>query len=574
VRIEFDYGYAVNVTPQPEKHTLDGQTRPRLKVDRATVFVCLYAAIQFLYGWWTNSFNPIWRTGIDKGWFGWPDQSNYLQIARDLAQGHVTRPLYYGPGYPVLAIPFLGVLPQDPFLVPNLLLYILSMVLYYRIARKFLSTEVSVLAIVLLGQGVQFLDFFVEPWGNVVAVAAVAILLYSVVYPARRAYLAAALVGVCVAWTFAARYGDALALVPLALYAVLALRPTWRDRFRLSLTALAAALPILIWVGFIHQTAFGAPFATPYQLHLDPTTGLSGQDFAGRSIRYVGYHLFSLLVNPHVFDTRVIYDNIVHGMGDHALLADSFVIVLAGVGLAFWRRREPRLVYAYALSFGMGLLLYGTYWATAGSDLKYHALRFLAPWQPMLVVSSVGGVSLLRFDWRVGAERRAAFGGVGLGVAFISGLYLLGRWLPPFPDTAQILSPQHWSAAATVNKEQAALAIDGNAATGWKSNDALPAGARFKIDFPQLSQIDRLFLVQRIGVSPTEVSSTVEVSADGNNWHAPANLQVHSPEPRIVEFTFDPTAARYVRFVLTADTSDKGWAIDEIYGYGRPLSSQ
>lgn len=32
--------------------------------------------------------------------------------------------------------------------------------------------------------------------------------------------------------------------------------------------------------------------------------------------------------------------------------------------------------------------------------------------------------------------------------------------------------------------------------------------------------------------------------------------------------------ARYVRFVLTADTTDKGWAIDEVYAYGRPIVDQ
>ncbi len=110
-----------------EKHQARQSSNAYLRVDRATVFICLYATVQFLYGWWTNLFNPIWRTGIDKGWFGWTDQSSYLQIAIDLAQGRVTKPLYYGPGYPVMAIPFLHVLPQDPFLFPNLILFVLSL---------------------------------------------------------------------------------------------------------------------------------------------------------------------------------------------------------------------------------------------------------------------------------------------------------------------------------------------------------------------------------------------------------------------------------------------------------------
>ena len=73
---------------------------------------------------------------------------------------------------------------------------------------------------------------------------------------------------------------------------------------------------------------------------------------------------------------------------------------------------------------------------------------------------------------------------------------------------------------------------------------------------------------------PADVAATVEASTDGNSWRVPENLQVRSPEQGIIEFSFNPVTARYVRFVLTAETTDKGWAIDEVYGYDRSILTQ
>ena len=52
------------------------------------------------------------------------------------------------------------------------------------------------------------------------------------------------------------------------------------------------------------------------------------------------------------------------------------------------------------------------------------------------------------------------------------------------------------------------------------------------------------------------------------------NLQVRSPEQHIMEFSFAPVSARCVRVVLTEDTADEGWTIDEVYPSERPMSDQ
>ena len=545
----------------------------RLRLDRAMIFVGLYAFIQFFYTWWIHSHNPIWRVGIDAGWYGWSDQLNYLRIAQVLAQGKFPSPLLYGPGYPIVAVPFLTLVPSDPFLLPDFFLYIATLLICFRIARTFLSTELSVIAIVILSQSNQFTDFFVVPWSNVLTAFCLALLLWFAASSPRRRWLTAATMGLCIAWTFSARYGDAVTLIPAALLVLFRLSRTWAERLKLSGIALIAAAPLLLWVGAAHTAAFGNPFVTPYELHLDPITGLDEQNLAGRSFTYFGYHLFSILIDPHTFDARITYTPVPDSLADRPLLSYYFVIVLSGIGLAFLGRQNRGLVYSFGLSFILAMLLYGTSWASSANDLQFHALRFFAPWEPMLICAAVAGVAgLLHADWHVSADRRLIMASSLITILFGIGLYGLGRALPPFPDTARLVPTQGWAASASVANKQISAAFDGNVNTGWRPRGRFPVGTYFQIDLRRLYRLDHLFLAQRAAAEDVPVSVGLEISTDGSHWIAPSDLQPRSPEARISEFEFAPTVTRYVRFSLSSESTDAGWAIDEIYAYGVPVS--
>src|SRR5262249_41194536 len=148
-----------------------------------------------------------------------------------------------------------------------------------------------------------------------------AVLLAFVARPPRYRFLAASLIGICLAWTFAARYGDILLLIPIACAALLSLAPTWKDRLFLGAVTTLSAAPILAWVLWIHYKLFANPWITPYIGHLDPITGRNGQDLTNHSIRYIGYHLFSILVNPFTFDSSIKKLPFFQSIADRSLLS-------------------------------------------------------------------------------------------------------------------------------------------------------------------------------------------------------------------------------------------------------------
>lgn len=260
-----------NLPPPSQAHGLPplADRSPALALRRATLFVALYSTAHFLFLRWNSPFHPRWRAGVDTGWYGWFDQQSYATLAAELIHGQIST-VQHGPGMAVFIAPFTVLMPNDPFLLPMLLLYVGTMLLTLRLLHWFLPIEISVLAIILLSHSTHFAGFFANTWNNtVVAFACMSLLILSDVGPRWRSAGAVA-VGMLMSWTLSARYGDVLLLIPLALLVLYNLAPTWRERFTLAVVAGVASLPLVIFTGYVHQVAFGSPFITPYTVCLAP----------------------------------------------------------------------------------------------------------------------------------------------------------------------------------------------------------------------------------------------------------------------------------------------------------------
>jgi hypothetical protein len=96
-----------------------------------------YGAHLFLR--WHNA-PGILPSSLDAGWWTGADQSRYLQAAQALSEGDLSASRqWYEPGYALLAAPFAGFSRHDPFLVPNLVCYLLSGLLSGLLARRLLA---------------------------------------------------------------------------------------------------------------------------------------------------------------------------------------------------------------------------------------------------------------------------------------------------------------------------------------------------------------------------------------------------------------------------------------------------
>jgi hypothetical protein len=96
-------------------------------------------AILFLHAHATSGMRPL-SGSLRSGWWEWSDQRHYLVAAKALARLDLSPASYwYEPAYSLLAAPFVGITPADPFLIPDLLSYLASIWLFGALGARLLE---------------------------------------------------------------------------------------------------------------------------------------------------------------------------------------------------------------------------------------------------------------------------------------------------------------------------------------------------------------------------------------------------------------------------------------------------
>ena len=139
-----------------------------------------------------------------RGWWGWADQSCYLRSAQGLSEFIISKATYwYSLGYPLLGSFFVKEMPAHPFFIPNLLLFLGIVILFYKISRKFLSEVESVLIIFLIAVLMlrSFVMALVVPWNTIPVHFIIYLFLWILVFSkpttTTKVLLASLLVGLC-----------------------------------------------------------------------------------------------------------------------------------------------------------------------------------------------------------------------------------------------------------------------------------------------------------------------------------------------------------------------------------------
>jgi hypothetical protein len=117
-----------------------------------------------------------------------------------------------------------------------------------------------------------------------------------------------------------------------------------------------------------------------------------------------------------------------------------------------------------------------------------------------------------------------------------------------------------WTAEASHNPDDVALAFDGDPATSWDSGADQAPGMWFQVDLGQELVLDRVRVSSPGRGFP--VGYKVKLSTDAQNWHLAAE------EPKNwtnVDVAFPPLAARYLRLEQTGQPQwPATWTISEI----------
>lgn len=349
--------------------------------------VLAFGAVFFVYRWWVDLQRPGLTT--DPGWWGFTDQFFYLSEAGFIGRLEAIPPdqFNYGPGYPGLAAPFTrltageGWPARDPFMVPNLALWLLAVAATFLVARRMCGRWAGVAAAFGLMLATPLINYVTLPWNTTAVMGAVAVVM--IVALVRRPGLwAGVALGAAVGLAYSARYIDVV-WVGIAALAVLAARRAWPPRSAAFWGAAGGFAAVMIPTLALHWQTFGSPFTTSYTE--DDVIGT--KDFAaGNILRHAGESFISAF---HLGTEQSTVQ---------PLLATMFLIVLAPVGAAFALRRFRRsgpatiLIIGFAAASTLATLVYWSYWFTGSYGLQFGSLHFFKAWFPLWTVAAVVAV--------------------------------------------------------------------------------------------------------------------------------------------------------------------------------------
>ncbi len=377
---------------------------------RAAGWIML-AALAALYAaaYWGDELNPGASIPAERrGWWSWADQTKYVEAANALAQGRVDAASYYFPlGYSALAVPFVRLMPAQPFFWPNLACVLLSAVLAWRLARRWLSPLASVAlgALFIATHAVLLRLTMVIPWNTLPVQAA--LLGGMLLVLTRRDGAAVAWLAAIAAVTYWMRPGDAACFAPLLVFATLRL-PTWRARVgwgALGVMLIAASAGAMAW---LNLRTFGH-WRTPYEQGTFENIGFFSYPMLHKA--------YWLLVDGETF----------FGEYGSALLWRYPWLFLAVPGVVFWVRRDGVAGVACVATIALNWGLYFNYNDFVPSAVFRFSLIHYLVWA--FVPLAIAATAAVVVGWRERAVRGAAALALAM-FALAIGLKLKERPLP------------------------------------------------------------------------------------------------------------------------------------------------
>jgi len=341
------------------------------------------------------------------GWYGFFDQSHYLDLARDLAAGQLPTPpdYIYGLGYPILAAPFVKLRSGgDAFLAVDALAFVATMVMVVALGRRLRSTAFGVASAAVLVVATPLLDTVVVPWNTTVTVVAVLCALVVATSSDALRWPHGLALGLAVGLAFAARYVDAAFPALIGGAALLhAGRPAWRAWLAAGLTALSIAALVLA----SQAAVLGSPWKSPYSQQPGKAgAGTNQQTLANFEFERVPRNFVEVFVTGKSEGQRQTVDP----------LGRQFIwAILAPLGaVALGRRRHPLFgPFAVALATSViGTVFYLSYPGSRGDHLIYGNIHYWKAWFPLWGLLAAYGFLALTDRLPAGPSRsRRAVGG-------------------------------------------------------------------------------------------------------------------------------------------------------------------
>src|ERR1039458_3506016 len=406
-------------------------------------FVCVALAF-YLISYWNDPNLPGKST---LGWWGWFDQGQYYRSVVALEQNNYEPSEHHYPvGYALIGTLFYRVMPEHPFLIPNLVFYGLICFAFLQVCRVLVSFE---WALILCFFGVVWPTTvqanLIYPWTNTPVNAALVVMAYLALarIPDR---LNGIWTGICAGLIFMVRPGDLVYSWPLMAVLWLGGRG-WQEAWRRARWFLAGTLPLVGLASYFSIAIHGHLVSEGYR----------------RATGYIGFGFASLGVKLYTFfvDAFPIF-------GEKRTLVVVFPVVLfilPGV-VTFVKELKWRGIAVVAAQLGAVayFLAYNDYWVS--NAFKFHGIRV---WLWLIPFVGLYAYLTFRLAWR--------------SLGWVATALLLVGPLVFWDAVGMEIRPVFWEPAPAAGSGCAAKVTpasdlsDDDATTGWRGDKAGVLGA-------------------------------------------------------------------------------------------------
>jgi hypothetical protein len=423
-------------------------------------FACVALTFYFICYW--NDPNLPGKSEL--GWWGWFDQGQYYRSVVALEQNNYEPSEHHYPiGYPLIGTLFYGVMPQHPFLVPNLVSYGLICFAFLQLCRVFVSFE---WALILCFFGVVWPTTvqanLIYPWTSTPVNAALMVMAYLALArtPDR---LNGICTGICAGLIFMVRPGDLVYSWPLMAVLWLGCRG-WREVWQRATWFLAGALPLVGLASYFSIAIHGHLVSEGYR----------------KATVYIGFSFESLGVKLYTFfvDAFPIF-------GEKRNLVVVFPVVLfilPGV-VTFVKELKWRGIAVVAAQLGAVayFLAYNDYWVS--NAFKFHGVRV---WLWLIPFVGLYAYLTFRLAWR--------------SLGWVATALLLVGPLVFWDAVGMEIRPVFWEPAPVADSgcpakvTPASDLSDDDATTGWRCEPGADGSCSMVLEFRKAAEFDMLTL--------------------------------------------------------------------------------
>jgi len=508
------------------------------------LFVIAISSGLFFYSYWKD----VARPGViyEQGWYQvWADQGQYFIMAKKIYLKDFSPSGYSYPlGYPLLGALSYKLYPQDPFLIPDFLLFVGSISLLFLSIKNIVNKRTALMSVIMALVATPLLNICTIPWTTNVTLLSSTFALYAV--SRKFSFNINLILGFLVGYAFFTRYADGIILFPFLISN--SLRPlTNSSQNKINLfTIIKKSLPIIL-CGFIILTTFYVNilmFKNPLGSYLNTIQSVGVDTIQNWPTKLIG-----IFFNPFLYNKDYHILSI-------PLFSSLLLLLFSPLGFINLYKDKKTIMFSGLGSLLLWLSLYLPYTGFSPGGIKYGNIHYLKSILPIFILTSCLGINF-------STENKNNFKAL-IYILVLAPLLVICIYLTP-----KEISKKNYTVKTSINTSTINNAIDNNLSTRWDTGRPQKTGDQVVIEIKKSTKITGITI--NAG-EPTTANGCpdnllIESSDNESDWAVLVDYNTLQGSCTNITRFFNKISAKYIRLKLESDNKTNWWVINEIYLY-------